>query len=126
MDGVILVAKFQYPELDESKIINQIDKIIQSVWIELNNGLTPLEEVRVINHVFFNLLAFHGDLEHPFEPNNGYINLVLDSKKGNSLLLGIFFSLLAKKLNIPIYGLNIPSHFILPYFPFDWPQTNLV
>lgn len=125
LDGVILVAKFQYPELDESKIINQIDKIIQSVWIELNNGLTPLEEVRVINHVFFNLLAFHGDLEHPFEPNNGYINLVLDSKKGNSLILGIIYSLVAKQLNIPIYGVNLPYHFILAYSPIDLAQNEL-
>ena len=125
LEGALLVAKFQYPDIDESRIVAQIDKIIQGVWIELNAGLTPLEEVRVINHVLFSLLGFHGDIDHPFEPNNGYINHVLDTKKGNSLVLGIIYLLVAKQLNIPIYGVNLPFHFIMAYSSIDLAQNEI-
>lgn len=125
LQGAILVAKFQYPELDENRLIGQIEKIIQSVWIELNTGLTPLEETRVINHVLFNLQGFHGDAEHPFEINNGYLNLVMDTKKGNSITIGILYILIAKALDIPIYGVCLPYHFILAYSPIDLAQNEL-
>jgi len=40
---------------------------------------------------------------------------VLESKKGNQISLAIIYSIIAQKLDIPIYGVNLPQHFILAY-----------
>ena len=40
---------------------------------------------------------------------------VLESKKGNQISLAIVYSIIAQKLDIPIYGVNLPQHFILAY-----------
>src|SRR5687768_5928592 len=43
--GVILLARYQYPDLDENKIRKQMQQIKQDVWLELHADLTALEKV---------------------------------------------------------------------------------
>src|ERR1700677_4997571 len=50
LEGAILIARYQYPELDESKVTEGIRQLHQDVWLEMNDQLTALEKIRVINH----------------------------------------------------------------------------
>jgi regulator of sirC expression with transglutaminase-like and TPR domain len=113
--GTILVARYQYPDLDEEKIKKQIDVIRQDVWLELNNNLTALEKVRVINHILFEVHGFGGNTTNFHAPQNSYINNVLESHRGNPLSLAILYTIIAQSLNIPIFGVNLPEHFIVAY-----------
>lgn len=115
LKGVILVAKYQYPDLDEKQIYRKIDQIIQDVWIELNDNLTGIEKVKVINHILFDVHGFSGNTTNYHAPQNSFINHVLESKKGNPLSLAILYAIIAKRLDLPIYGVNLPEHFILAY-----------
>jgi regulator of sirC expression with transglutaminase-like and TPR domain len=113
--GTILVSRYQYPDLDEDKIRKQIELIKKDVWLELNPNLTAYEKVRVINHILFDVQNFSGNTANYHAPQNSYINNVLETKKGNPLMLSIIYSIIAQGLNIPIYGVNLPEHFILAY-----------
>lgn len=115
LKGAILVAKFRYPDLDESYIYSKIKKISQMIWIELHSGLTTLEEAKVINNILFRLQGFHASKENEINIDLGYINKVLENRKGNSISLGILYLSIAQELNIPIYGINLPYHFSLAY-----------
>jgi regulator of sirC expression with transglutaminase-like and TPR domain len=115
LKGIILVAKYQYPDLDEKLIHRKIDQIIQDVWIELNDNLTGIEKVKVINHILFDVHGFSGNTTNYHAPQNSFINNVLESKKGNPLSLSILYAIIAHRLELPIYGVNLPEHFILAY-----------
>lgn len=115
LEGALLVSRFHYPDLDEFKVTQKIDTIAKNIWIELNPALSPLEEAHVVNHVFFQLHGFFGLQTQQLEPDLGYINNVLESKKGNSLSLGILYLILAQRNDLPIYGVNLPYHFIMAY-----------
>ena len=129
LSGAIVVAKYQYPGLDEVQLRNQIDAIQKDIWLEINNKQTALEKVRIINKVFFGMHHFQGNAKTFHSPLNSYINTVIETKKGNPLSLSLLYSILAQNLNIPIYGVNLPNHFILDYMDeFDvnqfLPDTN--
>ncbi len=113
--GAILVARYQYPELDEEKIIAFISQIKKNIWLELNENLTALEHVNILNHIFFTKYGFSGNTSNYHAPQNSYINCVIESKKGNPLALSILYLLVAQSLGLPIYGVNLPEHFILTY-----------
>lgn len=115
LSGFIILTKYQYPDLDEEKIIKQIGKITQDVWLELNDNLTALEKVKIINHVFYTIHGFKGNKQNFHAPQNSYINNLLETKKGNPLSLSILYSIIAQSLKVPIYGVNLPEHFILSY-----------
>ena len=53
LSGIILIARYQYPDLDEASILKQIERIKHDAWLELNPNLTALEKVRVLNHIIF-------------------------------------------------------------------------
>jgi len=113
--GILIVNKYQYPDLDEQKIINQIETIKREIWLQLMYETNPVETVKIINNVIYNQYRFSGNTLNHQDPQNSYISQVLESKKGNQISLAIIYSVIAQKLDIPIYGVNLPQHFILAY-----------
>lgn len=115
LKGFILVSKYNYPDLDEEVIFKKVSSIIQDVWLEINSDLTGLEKVRVINHIFFDVHHFRGNKKNFYSPDNFFINNLLDTKLGNTLSLGMLYLIVCQSLKIPVYGINLPKHFILAY-----------
>jgi regulator of sirC expression with transglutaminase-like and TPR domain len=114
-DGALLVARYQYPDMDPSRILEQLQQIKKEIWLELNDNLTALEIINIINHVLFTNHNFSGNTTNYHAPQNSFINIVLESKKGNPLTLGIVYLTIAHMLGLPIYGINLPEHFVLAY-----------
>jgi regulator of sirC expression with transglutaminase-like and TPR domain len=115
IDGAIIIAKYQYPDLEEEKVRDYIKQINQDVWLELNDNLTALEKVKVLNRIIFDVHGFYGNTKNINSPKNSYINNVIETKKGNPITLGIIYLAICNKLNIPMYGVDVPAHFILSY-----------
>ncbi len=115
LEGAILVAKYQYPDLDEEHINRRVQQLRQDVWIEMNDNLTAFEKVRVINQILFDIHGFSGNTSNFHAPQNSYINNVIETKKGNPLSLSILYLTIAQSLDIPVYGINLPNHFVLAY-----------
>jgi regulator of sirC expression with transglutaminase-like and TPR domain len=117
--GAILVAKYQYPDLDVEKLEQQVAGIKKEIWLELNENLTALEIVNIFNHIFFTNHNFSGNTANYHAPQNSFVNIVLESKKGNPLALSIVYMSIAQSLGLPIYGVNLPEHFVLAYLGND-------
>jgi regulator of sirC expression with transglutaminase-like and TPR domain len=115
LEGALLIAKYQYPDIDEVKVRKHIDQIRQDIWLEINANLTALEKVKVLNHIIFEVHGFSGNTTNYHAPQNSYLNNVLETKKGNPLSLSILYSIIAEDVGIPIFGVNLPEHFILAY-----------
>lgn len=115
LTGFYIVSKYQYPDIDEKEIREQVEIIKRDVWLELNSNLTALEKVKVLNHIIFDIHGFTGNKTNIDAPRNLFLNNLLESKKGNHLSIGIFYTIIAQKLGIPIFGVNLPQHFILAY-----------
>jgi regulator of sirC expression with transglutaminase-like and TPR domain len=115
LQGILIVNRYQYPDLDEQKVINQVEAIKRDIWIQMMNEASPAEQVKLINHVFYNIYGFSGNTANHQDPQNSYISQVLETKKGNQISLAIIYSIVAQKLDIPVYGVNLPQHFILAY-----------
>jgi regulator of sirC expression with transglutaminase-like and TPR domain len=115
LQGAMIINRYQYPDLDEQKIINQIETIKRDIWIQMMNEVSPSEQVKLINHVFYHIHGFSGNTTNHQDPQNSYLSQVLETKKGNQISLAIIYSIVAQKLDIPVYGVNLPQHFILAY-----------
>lgn len=112
----MLISKFRFPDLDEDKYLAEIDKLKQDVWLEINDNLTALEKVKVINHVLFDIHHYRGQAPSKKSTlSTFFINELMDTKTGNSITLGIIFISVAQYLHIPVFGVDLPRHFILAY-----------
>lgn len=115
LQGVLIINRYQYPDLDEQKVINQVENIKRDIWIQMMNEASPAEQIKLINHIFYNIYGFSGNTANHQDPQNSYISQVLENKKGNQISLAIIYSIIAQRLDIPVYGVNLPQHFILAY-----------
>jgi regulator of sirC expression with transglutaminase-like and TPR domain len=123
LQGVITINKYQYPDLDEQKIINKIEEIKREIWLQMSYDMSAVEKVKLINHIFYTINGFSGNTANHQDPQNSFIGQVLDTKKGNQTLLATIYSVIAQKLDIPIYGVNLPQHFVLAYVD-ESPETD--
>jgi regulator of sirC expression with transglutaminase-like and TPR domain len=115
LKGSILVAKCHYHNLNEDKVTSTVNQIKQDIWIELNDNLTALEKIQVVNKVMFNIHGFEGNREDYYAPKNSFINKALDNKAGTPLSIGLLYAVICQGLDIPVYGVNLPHHFVLAY-----------
>jgi regulator of sirC expression with transglutaminase-like and TPR domain len=115
MQGAIIIAKYQYAELQESIVYDEIEKLKKAIWLEINHKQTAYEKIKIFNKVFYDHFHFRGDSKTFTNPVNSYINTVLESKKGNPLSLCLIYSVVAQALEMPVYGVNLPNHFVLAY-----------
>ena len=115
LQGVLIINRYQYPDLDEQKVINQVEAIKRDIWIQMMYEASPAEQIKLINHVFYSIYGFSGNTTNHQDPQNSYISQVLETKRGNQISLAIIYSIIAQKLDIPVYGVNLPQHFILAY-----------
>jgi regulator of sirC expression with transglutaminase-like and TPR domain len=75
----------------------------------------PFDQVKVINSVLFNKLKFAPNSKNFHAVSNSMINQVLEGKRGNPISLCAIYMLVAQKMKLPIYGVNLPNLFILTY-----------
>lgn len=113
--GLWLINTYQYPDLDFAKLNADMHQIYFEVWTAFKNDLAPYDQVRIINHVLFNQLRFSANTKNFHSPGNSMVSTVLDTKKGNPITLCAIYLLVAQKLGLPIYGVNLPNLFVLTY-----------
>lgn len=114
--GALLVSKFQYPDLSTSATLLEVEKIRRNIWLELNNYLTPLEQVRIVTGILYSYYNLKGSEVAYSDVNEFLIHKVLESKKGNQLSNGILYLLICDLLDIPVKAIGVPKQFVLAYF----------
>jgi len=122
--GALLVAKFQYPELQTTPVLQEIEKIRRNVWLELNSFLTPLEQANVVSSILYNYYNLKGSEIVYLNPDDFFIHKVLQTKKGNAVSNGILYLIIGEMLDIPVRAINIPRQFVLAFFNSEYDPNN--
>lgn len=64
---------------------------------------------------FFDELGFTGDSKDYYNIENMVLNRVINRRHGIPILLSALFLSITEELNLPFYGVGMPTHFILRY-----------
>ena len=115
LTAALLVAKFQYPDLITTPILQEVEKLRRNIWLELNSYLTPLEQVNVLTSILYSYYGLKGTEVAYQQPDEFLINKLVETKRGNSIANGILYLLLGELLDIPVKAINIPRQFVLAY-----------
>ena len=125
MLGALLTCKFQYPDLSTTPVLQEIEKVRRNIWLELNNYLTPLEQVNIITSILYSYYGLKGGETNYKEPNEFLLHKTLEAKRGNQVSNGILYLMLCELLDIPVKAISIPKQFIIAYFKPGYSDENL-
>jgi len=115
LEAVTYICQLRYPDITEMILNEKLESLRLDAWLEFHYDLTSFEKVKILNYILFQLHGFRGDEDNYLHHDNSYINKVLENKKGNPISLSIIYILVAQRLNVPVYGINLPKHFIMAY-----------
>ena len=110
LTGFLIIDRFQYPDLNPLNIRLKLENIRKKIWLELNNSLTLLEKITIINHFLFNLNEFSINFKNIHSPQNCFLNQLLDTKKGNPVSISIFYAIIARMLDLPVQFIDFPKN----------------
>jgi len=114
--GALLVSKFQYPDLSTSGTLLEVEKIRRNIWLELNQYLTPLEQIRIVTGILFSYYNLKGTEVAYTDINEFLIHKLIEAKRGNQLSNGILYLIICDLLDIPVKAIGVPKQFVLAYF----------
>lgn len=113
LQGVLLINKHQYPDLDVMNIRAQILDIAAIIKSSFHENMSDLQKVSAINKGLYGHFGFKGDNDTYYSPKNSILRDVLERKKGNPLLLSILYIEVARLLELNVVGINLPRHFVV-------------
>ncbi|HLX71696.1 MAG TPA: transglutaminase-like domain-containing protein [Verrucomicrobiae bacterium] len=114
-EGVWLLALTQYPDINVEAYRALLDNFAAEVRDHIDFSETGKEILTTLNNYLFDELGFTGDEENYYDPQNSYLNRVIDRRKGNPINLSLLYLLLARRLKLPMTGIGLPGHFICRY-----------
>ncbi len=115
LSGVVIVSKHHDPNIDISYLKDTLQMIKRDIWLELNDYQTSFEQIKIFNRIFFDVHQFKCINKASYAPSDLNICEVLKNREGNSLIISILYSVIAQELEIPVYGVNLPNHFIMAF-----------
>ncbi len=115
LEGMWIISTYRYPEYTFADLQLAMEQMYFEVWPQMREDLHPIDQLKILNTVIFEQLKFGANTKNFHAANNSFINVVLDSKKGNPISLCVIYMWIAQKLGMPVYGVNLPNLFVLTY-----------
>lgn len=109
LEAYLIFTRYQYQSVDQDAIRKQIEIIKRDIWLELNDNLTALEKVKVLNHIIFDLHRMQLPTRQVSEPRFLFLNNMLESRMGYSFSIGVLYTILAQSLDLPVHGVILPG-----------------
>jgi regulator of sirC expression with transglutaminase-like and TPR domain len=117
--ALLFARSLAYPTLNIDTYLNRLDTLAEQVRSQLLKCKTLDEEVDTLSDYLFYQQDFRGNRDDYQDPQNSYLNRVLDRKKGIPITLSLIYVTIAQHLGIPAYGIGLPGHFIVGIFKKD-------
>ena len=112
---MLLIMEFGYPDSDPKICQENLDDLAHKLEQNLPPDADPSHVVRTLTHLLFQQSKFRGNKENYSDPENSYLNKVLEHKMGLPITLSALCILVAGRLGLPIVGVGLPGHYIVKY-----------
>nr|WP_262914544.1 transglutaminase-like domain-containing protein [Pontibacter vulgaris] len=115
LEGMWLVNTYMYPDVELATIRRTVEQLYFDAWTHMQENMHPYDQVKALNNVLFREKKFSANTKNFHSPANSMLHLALETKRGNPLTLCVIYLTIAQKLEMPVYGVNLPNLFILTY-----------
>jgi regulator of sirC expression with transglutaminase-like and TPR domain len=113
--GTWLLAQTQYPDINVAGYQALLDSFAADLRENIEGNQEMTKVLAVMNRYLFENLGFAGDQQNYYDPDNSYLNRVIDRRTGNPINLCLVYLLLGRRLQLPIAGIGLPGRFICRY-----------
>ena len=119
-EAALYIAGEQYPDLDVQGYVRELDEMAGEAREYAGETEDAREALRRLSEYLFLRVGFQGNEGDYYDPENSYLNRVMDRKLGIPITLSIVYMEVARRLGMVLEGIGLPGHFILRHGPPEW------
>jgi regulator of sirC expression with transglutaminase-like and TPR domain len=113
LEAAAAIAQDQYPDIDMSATLADVDRMVQKVKARMPLDAPPLQRLRVLNQYFYGQLGFASNVNHYYDPENSFITAVLARRRGIAVTLAVLWLEVAQGIGLKASGVSFPGHFLV-------------
>lgn len=112
--GAFLIAQLGYPTLNSQPYQHTLDQFAEEFRSQWNLELISAEEAaRHLAMFLFKDKGFSGNQERYYDPDNSFMNRVMDRRQGIPITLSALYVFVGNRLGLPVSGVGMPGHFLI-------------
>ena len=120
--AALYVAAEEYSDLDVDAYVERLATMARDVAaLPLETG-APLGRLLALNQYLFAEHGFIGNAYNYYDPRNSFLNEVLDRHTGIPITLSAIYLEIGWRLELPLAGVGMPSHFLVGYYADPEPR----
>ncbi len=113
--GLFMLAKPLYHDIDFARVESVLNELANELRKRISNLEDPYDVVQHVNDFFLNELGFAGNSKDYYNPDNSVIHRVLETRRGIPISLGVIYLLVGRRINLPVFGVGAPAHFLVKF-----------
>ncbi len=112
--GAFLIAKLAYPDISIPHYVERLDELAEEFRKKWHATDSPFgKAARLLSTFLFKDKGFSGNRESYYDPDNSYLNRVLDTRQGIPISLSAIYFFVGTRLGLPVAGVGMPGHFLI-------------
>ena len=112
-EAAVSLAQDEYPDLDMQQVLGEVDQMLARLKRRIPPDAAPMHRLRLLNQFFFTTLGFGGNVNNYYDPENSFINVMLQGRRGIPITLAVLWLELAQGLGLSAQGIGFPGHFMM-------------
>ena len=110
--GALLIAQEHRPDLDVAHYLRMLDRLADG-FSPPNLSSDLQDTIGCFNTYLFEELGFRGNREAYDDPQNSYLDPVLERRLGIPITLSLVYIEIGRRVGLSLSGVNFPYHFLV-------------
>ncbi|MGE5594739.1 MAG: SirB1 family protein [Hyphomicrobiales bacterium] len=111
--AAMVIARLRGEPVDPHAVARELDLIAEDVQRLAGPRSNPDELAHAIDHELFAVRGFHGNIEEYGDPENSYIDRVVERRTGIPITLSLVYMEIAQRVGLRCDGIGYPGHFLV-------------
>lgn len=112
-EAAMAVAQDADPQLDLAAQQAEVDTLAAKLKRRLPGDASHIQKLRMLNHFFYRELGFAGNINNYYDPENSYLDRVLNNRRGIPISLALLYMEIAAQIGLEVKGISFPGHFLM-------------
>ena len=111
--GAVAIARLGRDDVDAHALARELDLVAEAVRGREPERSGPGQLARAVTAELFENLGYRGNREHYTDPENSYINRVIERRLGIPITLSLVYMEIAQRVGLECDGIGFPGHFLV-------------
>lgn len=112
VEAALLIARTAFPDLTASRYTARMDAWSERLRQAVDPSASAGDILDRLNRILFYEEGLRGNVHNYYDPQNSFLNRVLDRRLGIPITLALVYSEVGRRAGFPVHGIALPGHFI--------------